>query len=125
MEPDVVKIDEGVRVDFIDPVLKEKIRGSKKKHKFWLHPLIPQNWIKKLFKLKRASILVGLTIRYLSALQKKNPFILTTRELLSFNISRQMKSKGLRELKKNGLIKVSQKQGKKLSVQIIDERDES
>ena len=108
------------KVQFIDPRLQERVRRVSEKRAFWLHREISTGWIKALYPMSRSAILVGITLRFLSILTRKNPIKLTTIELSGWGLSRQMKWKGLRELEEGGLIKVQSQRGKNPVVLIID-----
>jgi hypothetical protein len=100
---------------------KDLKRGTKKESEteFYI-PNIPVPWIVKIFGLSFVALKTALVLwRAFRMERSRNPFKLTTRHLEPFGLSRNQKYRGLNDLKKAGLIKVSQKPGQAPEITLL------
>ena len=94
------------RVPFKDKSLNQRIKNyiTKKERAFFLHPNVPLEVIFELFESKNSALRLGLVIIYRSILENKTTLKLSRDVLEEFKISNSQKFKGLKELKKIGLV---------------------
>ena len=116
------------RVPFKDKSLNQRLKNNitKKERAFFLHPNVPLEVIKELFESKNSALRLGLVIIYRSILENKMTLKLSRDVLEEFKISNSQKFKGLKELKKIGLVSYNPVVGKSseitlhILVQVLD-----
>ena len=102
------------RVPFKDKSLNQRLKNyvTKKVRAFFLHPNVPLEVINELFGSKNSALRLGLVIIYRSILENKTSLKLSRDVLEEFKISNSQKFKGLKELKKIGLVSYNPVVGK-------------
>ena len=86
------------------PVEKDYLERAKRR--FFLHPRIPLSWVLKLNEAGVAGLRVGYVLIYCFVLKGSNCIKLSNYLLYAFRISKNQKSRGLRELEELGLIEM-------------------
>ena len=109
------------RVPFKDKSLNQRLKNyiTKKERAFFLHPNVPLEVIKELFESKNSALRLGLVIIYRSILENKTTLKLSKKVLEEFKISNSQKFKGLRELKKIGLVSYNPVVGKSSEITLL------
>ena len=103
-----MKLIDEIRIPFKNPRLKEVEKDylERAKRRFFLHPRIPLSWVLKLNEAGVAGLRVGYVLVYCFVLKGSNCIKLSKNLLNAFRISKNQKSRGLRELEELGLIEM-------------------
>ena len=109
------------RVPFKDKSLNQRLKNyiTKKERAFFLHPNVPLEVIFELFESKNSALRLGLVIIYRSILENKTSLKLSRDVLEEFKISNSQKFKGLKELKKIGLVSYNPVVGKSSEITLL------
>ena len=109
------------RVPFKDKSLNQRLKNyiTKKERSFFLDPNVPLEVIKELFESKNSALRLGLVIIYRSILENKTTLKLSRNILEEFKISNSQKFKGLKELKKIGLVSYNPVVGKSSEITLL------
>ena len=109
------------RVPFKDKSLNQRLKNyrTKKERAFFLHPNVPLEVINELFESKNSALRLGLVIIYRSILENKTTLKLSRDVLEEFKISNSQKFKGLKELKKIGLVSYNPVVGKSSEITLL------
>lgn len=107
-------------VDSAEKKGKPEAVRKKPESEFYI-PNIPGPWIVKIFNLSFIALRVALVLwRTYKMRKRQNPFKLTSKYMKPFGLSRNQKYRGLADLEKAGLIKVTRKPGQAPTVTLID-----
>ena len=88
---------------------------------FFLHKEIPFGWIAQLVKLPKSAIVVGLALVFRRVLLKESQVTLPKGYLLKLGVSADQKRRGLRELRKAGLVEYEVEPGKSPKIKTLFE----
>ena len=120
----MILIDE-IRIPFKNPRLKEVEKDylERAKRRFFLHPRIPLSWVLKLNEAGVAGLRVGYVLIYCFVLKGSNCIKLSKYLLNAFRISKNQKSRGLRELEELGLIEMKINRGRQTQIKLLKVND--
>lgn len=104
----------------IETETAKRLKAKKRKGQFIKGP-IPLPWISQASKLPGKALHVGLSLWYMSGLQKSNKIKLTSKVYTDkFGVSRQAMYRALPQLEQAGLIAVERRQGKAFKVTVLE-----
>lgn len=105
------------RVAYKSPQLDEL--SLRQQSKFFLHPQIQLIWIEKAAQLGIQTLVVGILLQFRTLLGQKAVVTLPQDFLSRFGISRGVKQRALKKLKKAGLICVEQETGRSPLITVL------
>ncbi len=120
-----MKLIDEITIPFKNPRLKEVEKDylERAKRRFFLHPRIPLSWVLKLNEAGVAGLRVGYVLVYCFVLKGSNCIKLSKDLLYAFRISKNQKSRGLRELEKLGLIEMQINRGRQTQIKLLKVND--
>ena len=120
-----MKLIDEIRIPFKNPRLKEVEKDylERAKRRFFLHPRIPLSWVLKLNEAGVAGLRVGYVLIYCFVLKGSNCIKLSMNLLNAFRISKNQKSRGLRELEELGLIEMKINRGRQTQIKLLKVND--
>jgi hypothetical protein len=98
----------------------KNVLKKRKRYKKFIGGAVPQVWVAKAIRAGCSAAKVGYVLWYLKYLKKSNVVRLTSEECGAWNISRQVKYAGLKQLAASGLIRVKQEKSRNPDVLIIE-----
>ena len=120
-----MKLIDEIRIPFNNPRLKEVEKDylERAKRRFFLHPRIPLSEVLKLNEAGVAGLRVGYVLVYCFVLKGSNCIKLSKNLLNAFRISKNQKSRGLRELEELGLIEMKINRGRQTQIKLLKVND--
>ena len=120
-----MKLIDEIRIPFKNPILNEVEKDylERAKRSFFLHPRIPLSWVLKLNEAGVAGLRVGYVLVYCFVLKGSNCIKLSKNLLNAFRISKNQKSRGLKELEELGLIEMRIKRGRQTQINLLNVND--
>ena len=120
-----MKLIDEIRIPFKNPRLREVEKDylERAKRRFFLHPRIPLSWVLKLNEAGVAGLRVGYVLIYCFVLKGSNCIKLSKNHLNAFRISKNQKSRGLRELEELGLIEMKINRGRQTQIKLLKVND--
>ena len=120
-----MKLIDEIRIPFKNPRLREVEKDylERAKRRFFLHPRIPLSWVLKLNEAGVAGLRVGYVLIYCFVLKGSNCIKLSNYLLNDFRISKNQKSRGLRELEELGLIEMKINRGRQTQIKLLKVND--
>ena len=120
-----MKLIDEIRIPFKNPRLKEVEKDylERDKRRFFLHPKIPLSWVLKLNEAGVAGLRVGYVLVYCFVLRGSNCIKLSKNLLNAFRISKNQKSRGLKELEELGLIETKINRGRQTQIKLLKVND--
>lgn len=120
-----MKLIDEIRIPFKNPRLREVEKDylERAKRRFFLHPRIPLSWVLKLNEAGVAGLRVGYVLVYCFVLKGSNCIKLSKNLLNAFRISKNQKSRGLRELEELGLIEMKINRGRQTQIKLLKVND--
>lgn len=98
----------------------KNVLKKRKRYKKFIGGAVPQVWVAKAIGAGCSAAKVGYVLWYLKYLKKSDVVHLTSKECEAWNISRQVKYAGLKQLAASGLIQVRQEKSRNPDVLILE-----